>query len=141
MDASHRLTRCACAAGAGFIAGERADALKDVPAAEAVGRFLDQLDTIFGTPSDPKPATASYVRSLVFDWSKEPYVGAAYTYPTLGAHLGDRAAAGAPVLGTLFFAGEACHTGVNPCMQAALETGEQAAAQVAAALQPVQSRL
>jgi monoamine oxidase len=47
------------------------------------------------------------------------------------------------VAGALFFAGEASHPAVNPCMQAALETGERAAAQVVAALSAagVRSRL
>lgn len=37
--------------------------------------------------------------------------------------------------------GEATHSSVNPCVQAALETGERAAAQAAAALNPTSSRL
>ena len=41
----------------------------------------------------------------------------------------------------LFFAGEATHAAVNPCMQAALETGERAAAQVLSAGQRVGSKL
>ena len=42
----------------------------------------------------------------VCDWSKEHYFRGAYTYPTLGAHLGDRDTLAAPVSGTVFFAGE-----------------------------------
>jgi hypothetical protein len=38
-------------------------------------------------------------------------------------------------------AGEATHTSVNPCIQAALETGERAARQVAAALNQPASKL
>ena len=41
-----------------------------------------------------------------------------------------RDALAAPVGDVLFFAGEATHDAVNPCMQAALETGERAAAQI-----------
>ena len=41
----------------------------------------------------------------------------------------------------LFFAGEATHPAVNPCMQAALETGERAAAQVLHAAQRMDSKL
>jgi monoamine oxidase len=126
---------------AGFIAGERADAICKMASEEPIQRFLAQLDTIFGTTSNPKPASACFVSGTVFDWSQEEYVGGAYTYPTLGAEPGDREALQAPVQGTLFFAGEACHAGVNPCMQAALETGELAAEQARAALQPVFSRL
>ena len=47
-----------------------------------------------------------------------------------GAHVGDREALAAPVAGTLFFAGEATHPAINPCIQFALQTGEHAAAQV-----------
>jgi len=119
---------------AGFVAGERADALKDVPPQVAVSRFVEQLDAIFGSPDDPCPASAAFVKGQVFDWSKEPWVGGAYTYPSLGAEVGDREALLAPVAGTLFFAGEAAHPAVNPCMQAALETGQWAAERVAAAL-------
>ena len=46
----------------------------------------------------------------------------------------DRRELAAPVAGALFFAGEATHIGVNPCMQAALETGERAAREVAQSL-------
>jgi hypothetical protein len=38
-------------------------------------------------------------------------------------------------------AGEATHTSINPCMQAALETGQRAATQVLAALNAPSSRL
>lgn len=108
----------------------------------AVSKFLQQLDTIFGTPAEPRPASNAYVKSMVFDWSKEEWVGAAYSYPSLGAELGDREALAAPVGGTLFFAGEATHTSINPCMQAALETGERAASEVRNALRaPSASRL
>ena len=41
-----------------------------------------------------------------------------------------RDALAAPVDSVLFFAGEATHPAINPCMQAALETGERAAQQV-----------
>lgn len=47
-----------------------------------------------------------------------------------GAMVGDREALAAPVGGTIFFAGEATHPCVNPCMQSALQTGEHAAAQI-----------
>lgn len=47
----------------------------------------------------------------------------------------------APVGDVLFFAGEATHPAVNPCMQAALETGERAAAQVLRASELTLSKL
>jgi monoamine oxidase len=56
---------------------------------------------------------------------------------------GDREALAAPVAGSVFFAGEATHDAVNPCMQAALETAQRAARQVAESLGggPARSRL
>jgi hypothetical protein len=56
-------------------------------------------------------------------------------------YSGIREALAAPVGDTLFFAGEATHAAVNPCMQAALETGERAAAQVLSASVRVGSKL
>ena len=89
------------------------------------------------------------------DWSQQPYVWGAYSHPSLGARLGDRQATrswlmclgmclssvccrealGAPVGGRIFFAGEATHPAVNPCLQAAYETGERAARQALVSLQ------
>lgn len=76
-----------------------------MPAEEAVAKFLGQLDDVFGSPGQPRPASAAYVKGHVFDWAREPWVGGAYSYPSYGAHEGDRDALAAPVAGTLFFAG------------------------------------
>lgn len=38
-----------------------------------------------------------------------------------------------PLGQTVFFAGEATHPAINPCIQAAIETGQRAAAEVSAA--------
>ncbi len=88
-----------------------------------------------------------------------------YSYPTLGAHRGDREALAAPVAGSLFFAGvrrkvlravlrrkslippfipssgEATSTAVNPCVQGAMDTGKRAADQVLASLSLPNSKL
>lgn len=125
----------------GFIAGERATALSKMQPEAAVQKFLDQLDEMFGSSQQQRPASAAYVKAHIFDWAQEPYVGGAYSYPSMGAEDGDREALAAPVDGTVFFAGEATHTCINPCMQAALETGQRAARQVLAALNAPSSRL
>ena len=39
-----------------------------------------------------RPATGAFVRAHVADWSKVPWIGGAYSYPTLGARPGDRLA-------------------------------------------------
>jgi hypothetical protein len=95
------------AADTGFIAGPRADALAAMGAQAAVQKFLAQLDEIFGSTEEPKPATAAYAKAHVFDWSQEQWVGGAYSFPSFGAEEGDREALAAPVAGTIFFAGEA----------------------------------
>jgi hypothetical protein len=76
------------------------------------------------------PATSKYIRGYIADWARMPHIGGAYSYPSLGAHVGDREALAAPVGKTLFFAGEATHSAVNPCLQAAMETGVRAAAEL-----------
>ena len=37
-----------------------------------------------------RPASGAFVRGHVADWSKVPWIWGAYSYPTLGAHPGDR---------------------------------------------------
>jgi monoamine oxidase len=125
----------------GFLAGERADTVAAIGEPEAARRFVAQLDEMFGSASDPRPASSSLVRCEVFDWSKVEWVGGAYSYPTFGAEAGDREALAAPVAGALFFAGEATHPDVNPCMQAALESGEAAAVACLKTLSFARSRL
>ncbi|KAK9823038.1 hypothetical protein WJX81_001999 [Elliptochloris bilobata] len=125
----------------GFAAGRRAEAMSGMSESSIVLRALDQLDSIFGTAQARRPATAAFLRAHLADWSRVPHIGGAYSYPSLHARVGDREALAAPVGGALFFAGEATHAAVNPCLQAALETGARAAAQVAAALQRTLSSL
>ena len=46
----------------------------------------------------------------------------------------NRAALAASVKSSVFFAGEATHAAVNPCLQAAFETGESAAREILSTL-------
>eukprot|EP00884_Botryococcus_braunii_P007305 jgi/Botrbrau1/16576/Bobra.0068s0007.1 len=125
----------------GFAAGKRAAALGQMREGSLLLKFLQQLDRIFGTPERARPATGAFLRGYVVDWSRVPYIGGAYSHPSLGAQLGDRETLGEPVGDTLFFAGEASHPSVNPCMQAALETGLRAAQQVLSSRMPPGSKL
>ena len=81
--------------------------------------------------TDRRKALAShfFTSAYLHDWAKEPYVGGAYSHPSIGG-LGERAVLAEPIERRLFFAGEATHPGVNPCMQAALDTGERAGREV-----------
>ncbi|GJP56915.1 hypothetical protein CLOM_g15972 [Closterium sp. NIES-68] len=80
------------------------------------------------------PASASFVSGCFADWSRDAFIRGAYTHPTVGA--GDaRDQLAMPLGGRLFFAGEATHFGVNPCMQGALDTGTRVANEVFWSLQ------
>jgi monoamine oxidase len=66
------------------------------------------------------------------DWSADPFSCGAYSYVTVGGGEA-RATLGAPLEQTLFFAGEATSTdGQGGTVNGAIETGERAAAAVAA---------
>ena len=56
---------CAPHCMVGFLAGRYADAAGAMAPQEAVRRFLDQLDAMFGTPEQPRPASTSYATSQV----------------------------------------------------------------------------
>ena len=107
----------------GFIAGERAEQMSKMTQEDIVVSSLSQLDEMFGSRIEEAPATLAFHSCHVKDWSQEPFIRGAYTYPST-AQRGDRGIL-AKSAGTLFFAGEATHEGVNPCMQGALETSER----------------
>jgi monoamine oxidase len=121
--------------------------------------MLTQLDAMFGTAAEPRPASSACDGFLVKDWSAHPRTYGAYSHPTLGAAgqrsaLGlaahapwpcmqvltpapwspHRSALGLAAHGAIFFAGEACHEGINPCVHGAMETGERAAQRALEAL-------
>jgi monoamine oxidase len=67
----------------------------------------------------------------VFDWQSDPHARGAYSFVPAGA-LDAVARLAAPVADTLFFAGEATHTGgATGTVHGALETGERAVHEVA----------
>lgn len=120
----------------GFVAGTHMEAIADKPHEEMVQSFTKQLDQIFGTPDNPSPATHNLVKSHVIDWSKQPWVRGAYTYPSLHAEAHDRSALAAPVNDCLFFCGEACNTDLNPCVHGAMDSAQIATVSLLLALQP-----
>ena len=131
----------------GFVAGERAKRVARLAQPEVARLLLLQLDGMFGSIESPRPASEACDGFVVHDWATHPHIHGAYSHPTLGA-AGQRPELGAPIRGTdggggegggglqgdggmpppsIFFAGEACHQGVNPCIHGAMETGEDAA--------------
>ena len=132
----------------GFLCGVFAQEAQALGEGETVRRALEQLDEMFrsgdgsgdgndnnkgstSSSSSSSPASDALVASRVVDWSLDPWALGAYSHPSLGAHPGDRRALASPeAQNALFFAGEATHEAVNPCLQAAIETGERAAREV-----------
>lgn len=90
------------------------------------------LKCIAGSGQQQFPATSSFVNATIVDWAREKHIHGGYTYPSLHAQVGDRDVLAQPVGTTLFFAGEATHPAINPCMQAAMETGQRAASEILA---------
>uniref|UniRef100_A0A7S3E4S6 Amine oxidase domain-containing protein n=1 Tax=Chloropicon laureae TaxID=464258 RepID=A0A7S3E4S6_9CHLO len=113
----------------GFVAGDRAEEMARLSQDVVVASSLAQLDEMFASAIDPSPATSSFHSCYVKNWSDEPFIRGAYSYPSR-ARAGDRKALAQPVGSSLFFAGEATHEAVNPCMQGALETAERAVAEL-----------
>mmetsp|Transcript_25191 Transcript_25191/g.39558 ORF Transcript_25191/g.39558 Transcript_25191/m.39558 type:complete len:217 (+) Transcript_25191:3-653(+) len=124
----------------GFIAGERSQRIQRMSHDEMARKMMTQLDTIFGTKDRPHPATDSCTGFIVKDWSMESASKAAYSFPSKDA-FGKRGDLAAPLGRRVFFAGEATHEDVNPCIQAAMETGARAAKQVIDSLEVSRSKL
>lgn len=110
----------------GFVAGARAERVGRLAEADVARGMLTQLDAMFGTPADPRPASESCDGYLVKNWAAHPLTYGAYSHPTIGAS-GQRPKLSGLAHGAITFAGEATHEGVNPCVHAAMETGELAA--------------
>lgn len=67
-----------------------------------IAHFLAELDAIFNGQ-----ASANYVKHVVQNWSREPFIQGAYSYSFDGNQEKLVAAIGAPVDGKIYFAGEA----------------------------------
>ena len=93
--------------------------------------LFNYLFIFHSTPSDPRPATDSFLDYEYFHWSNHPFSRGGYTSPT--AHAYDlRHALARPVKDRLFFVSEAtsprsCSTVAVPT---AIETGIRVADQV-----------
>ena len=94
-----------------------------------------------GTSKQQSPATSSFLNATIVDWAREKHIHGGYTYPSLHAQVGDRDVLAQPIGTTLFFAGEATHAAINPCMQAAMETGQRAAAEIMTLQETASSKL
>jgi monoamine oxidase len=111
--------------------GPKAVALRGAAEADLIERALNGFGALF---HEPELARREFEGALTHDWTRDPFARGAYSYVAVGP--GDaRAALAAPVDDTIFFAGEATSIdGQGGTVNGALETGERAAEQAAAAL-------
>ncbi len=113
--------------------GPPAAAMSGLPHDARLGLALDALASATGEPRSHLEQWLE--RADSHDWSDDPFARGAYAYPRVGGALAARGLA-APVGRTLFFAGEATHTG-TACgtVHGAIETGYRAADEVLTAEQ------
>ncbi len=111
--------------------GPKADALRGVAEADLIERAAKGFGMAIG---EPRQTAAELVSGMTHDWSNDPFARGAYSYVRVGG--GDaRAALGAPLDDTVFFAGEATSTdGEGGTVNGALRSGERAADEAAASL-------
>ncbi len=90
------------------IMGEKAEFLSTQSATVLVQSILKDLDTLYGKGA----ATTALTNARITDWTKEPYIKGAFSYPLVGGGgLLTRQALSQPVKRRIYFAGEATHYG------------------------------
>jgi monoamine oxidase len=110
----------------GWTGGPKADALSTHSSVQLETVALGILRKIFGTPSLRRQLVCSYA----YNWANDGHIRGAYSYiPVNGLDLPN--VLGAPIEGTLFFAGEATATDAQMgTVFGALESGLRAAREI-----------
>ena len=120
-DATNNILIC-------FIMGENAEYMSSIDAG-AVDVALAELDLLFGGA-----ASLYYLESSIQDWSLEPFIKGAYSFPSPGTYISEtqssRLDLASPVDCVLFFAGEATNNYHPATVHGALESGARAAAEI-----------
>ncbi|MBK9793697.1 MAG: NAD(P)/FAD-dependent oxidoreductase [Sphingobacteriales bacterium] len=104
-----------------FILGEKAETLTALSETQIKNILLSDLDAIYGGTAASSGFSAIHIQ----DWTKEPFIKGAYSYPKVG-YAGAREALAEKLGENLYFAGEA--TAVNghfATVHGALETAER----------------
>lgn len=113
----------------GFATGDSGRHIGSVGEEEAIRLFLNQLDQIFGTLNNPTPASDHFVKGILFDWTKMPYVRGSYSYPKINS-FGCRKELKKPLMNKLFFCGEALSDCESGTVNGAMLSGKRAAEEV-----------
>ena len=120
----------------GWLAGPAAHRLQDASNEAILQLALASLAELLATP--PETLRAQLRASYVRNWGAEPYAYGAYSYATVGSAAA-RAALATSVAGTLFFAGEGLHHGIDSgTVEAALASGQAVARALLAAERPAE---
>lgn len=111
--------------------GPKALALSSLAPQELIDRAVDGFGELLG---ERDLAREQFDGGLMHDWRRDPFARGAYSYVAAGGDSA-RADLAAPLDGVLFFAGEATsNDGQGGTVNGALQTGERAADEAAAAL-------
>jgi monoamine oxidase len=114
-----------------WVGGPGAVALSGVRASDLIAKALLGFGKLF---DETELARREFEVGITHDWSGDPFARGAYSYVAVGGGNA-RAVLAAPVDDVLFFAGEATSSdGQGGTVNGAIETGERAAVQAAAAL-------
>jgi monoamine oxidase len=89
-----------------FITGSKADTLA-AKGTNIISTVMAELDAMYGRGV----ASGLLKNAVVADWSKEPYIRGAYSYPIVGGGLSFRQDLSLPVQRKIYFSGEATHYG------------------------------
>lgn len=84
---------------------------------EIIDKFLAELDEIF-----EGKASANYVKHIIQNWSKEPYIQGAYSYSFNGNQKNIVAKISEPLQNKIYFAGEALSINNQAMVQGACES-------------------
>jgi monoamine oxidase len=116
----------------GWVGGPKADLLRNHSPAELQKLGLEILTRMF--PKHAHAIASKFVSAQTFDWTNDPFTRGAYSYiPVNGLDLPKLL--GAPIVDTLFFAGEATVTDAQTgTVFSAFETGLRASREVLATI-------
>lgn len=110
-----------------FIMGESADNLALLSENAAIQELISELSTLYPNGNVSSLYSGEF---LYKNWANEPYIGGAYSYPSIHS-AGQREVLASAISKKLFFAGEACNfNGHLATVHGAMETGYRAALEI-----------
>jgi len=116
-----------------LVNGEKALVLGEMEDSAIISLLIGELDEIFGGAV----ASVNFIEGMVKNWTKEPYIRGAYSFPNVGSLNGNRSIIAQPASNKLFFAGEATNVNGNfGTIHGAVETAERAVDEIVAVLEP-----